>query len=388
MSGLMFVFTCSSVSAQNRSINFETGTWKEVIEKAGSQHKMIFLDAYASWCGPCKLMAASVFTRDTVADFFNKNFVNAKFDMEKGEGGKLGQFYDVKAYPTYLFLDSEGNVVHRCCGSMSAAAFIQVATDAITPGRQFVSLRKRYFDGDRDQNFLYQYFDVISKTCTDVGFILDEYFAGQTENNLLSRINWLMINKFQNNQDSREFNFLIKNHLAFEQFTTADSIDTKIYSTFLRPAYRSTAAPDTMEWVNMKKRIKDARFGRGDELIFTIEMLKYATKQDWKAYIDNGLKFTEKYKSKDAVFLYEVSGRFAEYDKDPAHLKIALDWAERASKLDMRTEFQTNYAKVLFKNNKKPEAIAKMEESIRDAKGRGENTDAWDNVLKDWKTEK
>ena len=387
---LFFILTISvrCSYSQNRSINFETGIWKEVLSKAVTEHKMIFLDAYASWCGPCKVMAATVFTRDTIADFFNKNFICAKIDMEKGEGTRLGQFYDVKAYPTYLFLDQEGNVIHRCCGSMPANLFLQVGKDAVTPEKQFVNLRDRYFKGDRDRNFLFQYFDVISKTCTDVGFILDDYFSSQTENELLSPINWQMINKFQSNVNSREFNFLLNNHTAFEKFTTADSIDTKIYNSFLRPAYSTTNSSDTNEWSLMKKRIRNAKFNRGEELIYTINMLNYATKQDWKTYSDQALKYLEAYKSKDAVFLYEVSGRFGEYIKDPESLKIALDWAERAKKLDSRTEFKANYAKLLMKNNQRQSAISVMEEAINVAKNNGENSDQYTSVLNEWKTAK
>ena len=47
---------------------------------------MIFLDAYASWCGPCKMLQKNVFTKKAVGDFYNSKFINVKMDMEKGEG--------------------------------------------------------------------------------------------------------------------------------------------------------------------------------------------------------------------------------------------------------------------------------------------------------------
>lgn len=58
--------------AQNRSISFEqTKEWKKIVKKAKKEKKLIFVDCYTSWCGPCKMLAKDVFTRDTVADFFN-----------------------------------------------------------------------------------------------------------------------------------------------------------------------------------------------------------------------------------------------------------------------------------------------------------------------------
>ena len=78
------------VEAQNRSIDFEqTKEWKKVLKKAKKEKKLIFVDCYTSWCGPCKMLAKDVFTRDEVADYFNANFVCAKYDMEKDADGVI-----------------------------------------------------------------------------------------------------------------------------------------------------------------------------------------------------------------------------------------------------------------------------------------------------------
>lgn len=99
MAGVMM-----GVEAQNRSIGFEqTREWKKVIKKAKKEKKLIFVDCYTSWCGPCKMLAKDVFTRDEVADYFNANFVCAKYDMEKdADGVILKDRFGVKAFPTLV----------------------------------------------------------------------------------------------------------------------------------------------------------------------------------------------------------------------------------------------------------------------------------------------
>lgn len=83
VAGILF-----GAEAQNRSINFEqTKVWKQIVKKAKKEKKLIFVDCYTSWCGPCKMLANNVFTKDEVADYFNQTFVNAKYDMEKDEDG-------------------------------------------------------------------------------------------------------------------------------------------------------------------------------------------------------------------------------------------------------------------------------------------------------------
>src|SRR3972149_4785135 len=88
--------------AQNRSIKFENGTFAEIKAKAKKENKIIFIDCYTSWCGPCKQMDKEVFTNDSVVDFYNKNFTNGKRDMEKGEGIELAKKYEINAYPTFI----------------------------------------------------------------------------------------------------------------------------------------------------------------------------------------------------------------------------------------------------------------------------------------------
>ena len=83
---LIWCFWFVGVDAQNRSIVFREGNWEKILKQAKKEKKLIFVDCYTSWCGPCKMLAKNVFTQDKVADFYNTEFVCVKMDMEKGEG--------------------------------------------------------------------------------------------------------------------------------------------------------------------------------------------------------------------------------------------------------------------------------------------------------------
>lgn len=123
--------TPPSEVAPATGINFETGTWQEVQDKAAAEGKPIFVDAFAVWCGPCKWMDANVFTDAQVAQFFNENFVNYRFDMEKGEGKVFAREHNVMNYPTFLFFDSEGKLKHRAIGSKQSQQFIELGKEAL-----------------------------------------------------------------------------------------------------------------------------------------------------------------------------------------------------------------------------------------------------------------
>lgn len=113
-------------------IKFFHGSFKEAKAKAKKENKLIFIDCYTTWCGPCKNMAKKTFVNKEVGDFFNKNFICMKIDMEQGEGITIQTNYSVEAYPTYLFIDSKGDVKHRDLGFIDAARFIQVGKTALS----------------------------------------------------------------------------------------------------------------------------------------------------------------------------------------------------------------------------------------------------------------
>ena len=107
-------------------IQFTDAAWKDILKKAKAEKKVIFLDAYASWCGPCKLLQKRVFTQRSVGDFYNSKFINVKMDMERGEGPSLAQVYPLEAYPTLLFIDGNGRVLKKVIGYKTPEELIEI----------------------------------------------------------------------------------------------------------------------------------------------------------------------------------------------------------------------------------------------------------------------
>lgn len=108
-------------------IQFTEASWAAILKKAKAEKKLIFFDAYTTWCGPCKLLQKNVFTRDDVASAFNGNFINVKFDMESGEGLMLAKKYPLEGYPTLFFINEKGKVVKQLLGYQKPEDLIKVA---------------------------------------------------------------------------------------------------------------------------------------------------------------------------------------------------------------------------------------------------------------------
>lgn len=111
-----------SISAvADGGIKFEQMPLEEAMKLAKSTGKIIFIDAYTEWCGPCKRMAATTFMDEGVAKLFNGKFINLKIEMEKSvDGPNVAKMYGVRAYPTLLFIDGDGKLKKSVVGLQTA----------------------------------------------------------------------------------------------------------------------------------------------------------------------------------------------------------------------------------------------------------------------------
>jgi thioredoxin 1 len=102
----------------SKGIEFFEGTYAEALEYAKKENKPIFLDVYATWCGPCKMLKKKTFKDKEVGNYYNKNFINIAVDGETEEGRELMSIYRINSYPTLLIVDSNGKVKTRHSGFM------------------------------------------------------------------------------------------------------------------------------------------------------------------------------------------------------------------------------------------------------------------------------
>ena len=138
-------------------IQFFEGGFEEALARAEAEDKHVFVDVYATWCGPCKVMDAVVFPRDDVGEHYNAHFINVKLDAEDESvnGPAISERYGVAAYPTYLYLNSDGSLAGSAVGALPASLFVQVA-EQLTGNldSRFAELEARYGQGERDHGFV------------------------------------------------------------------------------------------------------------------------------------------------------------------------------------------------------------------------------------------
>lgn len=128
---MIFPFFCVLQAQELFGIRFFEGTFEQALRQADKEKKVVFVDAYASWCGPCKAMSRNVFTDREVGIYFNANFVNLQIDWEGPLGSRLQAKYPIRAYPTLIYLDSKGTPLAVTEGYQNAAALLNQARSVV-----------------------------------------------------------------------------------------------------------------------------------------------------------------------------------------------------------------------------------------------------------------
>lgn len=107
-------------------IQFHRGNWNEALKLAKKENKLIFLDIYATWCGPCKRLKANTFSNKEVGKFYNTNFINVALDGETGDGAMLASQYNLTSYPSLLFINAAGKIVTLTGGYHSPSELLEL----------------------------------------------------------------------------------------------------------------------------------------------------------------------------------------------------------------------------------------------------------------------
>ena len=159
-------------------INFQNLSLSEGLEKAKQENKKVFIDIFATWCGPCTYMSKNVFTDEELGAFMNEHFISLKLDGEYGDGEQLMMEFNLDAYPTMLYLDPEMTVLNKIVGGVDADELMTVGKEVLYPETSLIfQLEKKYAEGNRDREFLAQYATELLNRDREFQGVVDEFIT-------------------------------------------------------------------------------------------------------------------------------------------------------------------------------------------------------------------
>lgn len=164
---LMLFIPLFGFTQEGQGIRFEHELdWNQIQGKAKAANKFIFVDCYATWCGPCKMMDKEVYPIKEVGDYFNEHFVSVKIQMDQTDhddsaakqwyqiAKNFQTTYSINSFPTFLFFSPDGKVVHKVSASRTSQEFIEVGRNARNSTRQYYRVVKKFEPGKMDTSEL------------------------------------------------------------------------------------------------------------------------------------------------------------------------------------------------------------------------------------------
>ena len=258
---LLMLITSLAVFGQKNSVVFQPLTFSEAIEKAKAENKYIFLDAYTDWCVPCKRMEKEVFSEKKAARFFNPLFINVKFDMEKGEGVQLREKYQVAAFPTYLIITPEGDLVHKMIGYSPLDTFIAKVKKGMSEEYASESLRKKFLAGERSPSFLNLYKKVLTETYNTSGlqWLYGKLFMELPDEKRFDSSSWKVYKSIRSYKDT-VFQFMLYNQDIVSKYVPKEDLVYKLKLVCFVTLFDHFSGKKPLEEEELNKLMNDIRF--------------------------------------------------------------------------------------------------------------------------------
>jgi len=359
----------NNFSLMAQGIDFSTQKWDQVLEQAKEEDKIVFVDAYTDWCGPCKKMSKQVFTSKKVGKFYNDNFINVKVDMEKGPGPSLGQNYNVFVYPTLLFVDGFGSLVHRVAGYQNVEQLITEGKTASDPSHSLAAMDKKYNSGERNPGFLKTYLKAKAMAMDGTHLpIAEEYL--KTQEDWSEPDNLSLIFNMTEDADSEMFEYLVANKSLFVEQYGGSELEGKIQQIIF--AKIGTEDKDlTMEDVGAL--FQKAYPNRAAKMTSAYRMTFTRERGDRAGFANAALDHFKKYPSTDPDELNDAAWTMYQVIDDNVLLKGATKLAKQSIKLDKGYYNTDTLAALYSKMGKKGKALKTANKAIALAKEGGED---------------
>ncbi len=362
---------------KHEGIDFFKGSLAEAIAHATEENKPIFIDAYTDWCAPCKRMDKQVFTRKDVGDFYNAEFVSYRLNMESEDGVDFAPKHGVQFYPTFVYLDSKGEAVHKTVGECDPYQFLTNGECAIDEKRQLFTLEKKFKEkgGKCEPELLFNYAKAVANTghyqhelMTEIS---DAYLGQQDDLTTPKNMDFIMLTA--NEQQSIGFRSLMEHKDKYLEIFGDNKIINKIRFVTQNEINLAASLKDEEMMLKVLKFNEDNISMFAGWINSRLKASYYEQTEEWEKYAPAAIDFIDTYGKRDLDLVNHAAWTFYENVEDEAHLKKALEWMEEAIRKSKSFFYYETYAALLFKTGQKEEALKIANEAIPMADSWGAN---------------
>ena len=296
MKRLFFTFACivASIAAMAQGVVFEPDgtTLEQASAKAKAEKKLIFLDCYTQWCGPCKKMSKEVFPLAEVGAAMNPKFVNIKIDMESAYGAPLAKKLQIQAYPTFVIFNADAQEISRFLGYHAPADFLKVLEEK---GKDDASagFKARFDNGERDSQFLQDYLASLTAAYKgdEANIVAEAILDGKEETFAADSTLRMIFFRNITNPFAKSFVYTVKNPEALKAAIGEMPVEMKIqnvltnYQRQLINEASGTATLDQAKYDQFSALLDELGIANADHYRLQTLITLAEKQKDFKAYI-------------------------------------------------------------------------------------------------------
>jgi thiol-disulfide isomerase/thioredoxin len=352
----------------------------ELLAMAKAEDKIIFIDAYTTWCGPCKQMAAKVFPLEEVGTVYNERFINAKFDMEKGEGPDLAKRYGVVAFPTYLFVDGKGDIVHKGIGYIPVEQFLELA-DVASGDDNLRALNKRYDGGARDPDFLKKYVEKLTELYDEAkaAEVTSVYLEILDDWNTPATIEMLVANPGK--MGGKKMNFLLKHTDEVLATNSGEAFLAFLHQSIVQDYMEKNGSSDLPDPAILAPIYAETAPTLKERLLALSPVLIALRSGNMKIGVSAMIAYIEEYPSNNGKYLNGVAWMIFSNSNAPNELAAGIKFAKQAVALEDVFLHLDTLAQLYRKTGDKEMAVATAKKAIAAAKAEGEDYSVMEKIV-------
>lgn len=127
---------------------FQDVTFEQALALAAQDKRVVLVDFFTTWCGPCKMLDQTTWKDREVIAFLAQKTVALKIDAELNSA--LARRFAVEAYPTILLVGSDGQVLDRLVGYQDPTAMLASLKGALAGSTTLMRARRAVADAPKD----------------------------------------------------------------------------------------------------------------------------------------------------------------------------------------------------------------------------------------------
>ena len=335
---LLLTLISNSAIAQMQFMEIKTETdWKNAMVEANSSGKLVFLDIYATWCGPCKYLESDIYPDSALGKYYNSHFINLKMDGETEFGRLKAAEYALSAYPTMYYISASEDMLSRVVGVKQAPELLEFGKKVVNSSAKLVQF-KSDFDADKltaEELMEYRALLLEFEQEEQSNLVAAKILPSLSDDDILNPIFKNIILSAKTDLDGKLFKFMKDNNERLKEFWSGEELET-IYSNIFGASLNIAIVENDIAYrdriINefLPVYIVDDTVGLFRARYITNKLF-FANTGDWKSYGDVvNVEYLANQKDDDK-FLYEESYEIVNnYNQSPEATKFAFGLMETA----------------------------------------------------------